>query len=96
MGEVTPNGAVILDTKNEMAWFRFMTGYRALHLEARTGMKVARGFSAVKFFGEYGFKSKKLKPLMEEVKAYLEEQSAAGEIPKEVFAALRNDMGMGL
>ena len=92
MGEVTTNGSVFLDTADEISWFRFMTGYRALHLEARTGMKVTRGFSAVKFFGEYGFKSKKLQPLMEEVKAYLEERSAAGEIPQEVFAAVQNSL----
>ena len=92
MGEVTPTGAVMLDTEEELWWFRFMTGYRALHLEARTGIKMTRGFSAVRFFNEYGFKSKRIKPLLEEVHAYLRAESANGGIPKTVFSAVINSM----
>ena len=93
MGEISKSGSVMLDTPEEIDWFRFMLGYKALHLEARTGMKMTRGFSAVRFFAAYGFKSKRLKPLLEEVEAYLEERARAGQVPDTVFAAMKNEMG---
>ena len=88
MGETT-RYATILDTPNEIGWFRFLAGYQALHLEARTGMKMTRGFSAVRFFAAYGLKSKRLKSLLEEVEVYVRDKAAAGEIPEVVFAALK-------
>ena len=89
MGETTRH-AVILDTPEEIDWFRFMLGYRALHLEANTGIKMTRRFSAVKFFNGYGFKSKRLKPLLEEVATFL--QNNTGSMPPHVLDAVKNTM----
>jgi hypothetical protein len=88
VGETTEHYTV-LDTPEEIDWFRFLTGYRALHLEANTGMKVTRGFSAVRFFKEYGFKSRRLKPLLGEVQAYMD----ANRPPGVVIQGVLNTMG---
>ena len=88
MGEIT-NGAVILDTPSEIDWFRFMLGWRALSLEVKTGIKTTRGFKATQFFGAYGFKSKRLKPLLAEVQAYIEANAA--DVPQTVYEAVRID-----
>ena len=90
MVEVMPTGSVVLDTQKEIAWYRFMVGFQALWIEANSGFKVNKRFSPVKFFGKYGFRSKRLKPLLEEVKNFLQEQNAIGEIPKEVFTAVQS------
>jgi hypothetical protein len=93
MGHVSEYG-VTLDTPEEMDWFRFLTGYRGLHLEAKTGMKLTRGFSPIKFFGDMGFKSKRLKPLLEEVKQYVMDQSELGRVPSAVFEAMKIRTGV--
>ena len=86
MGEVTSWGT-ILDTPLEMDWYRFMLGWSALSLEAKTGMKMTRGFSATRFFAGYGFKAKRLKPLLAEVQAYIEERAA--DVPPSVYEAMK-------
>ena len=83
------DNGIMLDTPKDMGWFRFMLGYKALHLEANTGMKMTRGFRPVKFFADYGFKSKRLPKLLQEVQAYIHEQAEAGQIPSDVFKALK-------
>lgn len=84
---VTSSWGTILDTPSEIGWYRFMLGWSALSLEAKTGMKMARGFSAVRFFGAYGFKSKRLKPLLAEVQAYIKEHAA--DVPPSVYEATK-------
>jgi hypothetical protein len=92
MAVQTESGAVIMDTPDEIAWYRFMTGYRALSMEVHTGMKMTRGFSPVKFFADYGFKAKRIKPLLAEVQAFVKEQGQAGFIPAVVIESITADL----
>lgn len=69
--ETTSAGTLI--TGESIKDFRLMTGIRAIRLEIRTGMKVTRGFSGIRFAKEYGYKGRSLQGALE----YLEK----GEFP---------------
>lgn len=71
MSEVLPNGTVILDTPDDIAFARLVTLQSALRLEAR-GMRLSRGISALKIAKtQYGCTGGRQK-VMQQVDALVE------------------------
>jgi len=71
MSKVLPNGTIILDTPEDIAFARLVTLQSALRLEAR-GMRLSRGVSALKIAKtQYGCTGGRQK-VMQQVDALVE------------------------
>lgn len=75
MSEVLPNGTIILDTPQDIDFFRLLSLYHALELETEHGIRMSSRMSALQAAKRSGFAGSRPK-ILAQIRAQLEQMEA--------------------